>query len=205
MKKNMVFALSGLFFTGVQGTVDMSKPSNIKVEGLVVRWTDAQELNTTKLAKEKVTELELINGQATAELQRKQEEYRKLEQDYSVKRSTLSKSAREAEESKMVALNNETKALVETSKMKVGRAVQEKTEEMVVAVEQAAAAVAKAQGIDVIIDTTTGRTLYASDKAMVTADLVSEMNKQFEIQLAQNKAPKNTTVASSQKKSSTKA
>ena len=185
MKKIIHIAACGLVCTLAHG--DAPAKAAVKGDVVVTRYTNAQELNTTQEAQQKLMELQIINDQATAEVQRKQDELRKLEQEFTAKRSTLSKSARDAEEAKMVALKNELSSLIETSKLKVSRAVQEKTEEMVAAVEQAAAEVAKKQGIDVIVDTVSGRTLYVSEKAMVTQDLVKEMNKQNEIKIAQGK------------------
>lgn len=193
MKKIIHIAACGLVCTLAYGG-SVTK-AFVKGDVLVMRWTNAQELNTTKEAEEKLMELQMINDQATAEVQRLQDKLRQAEQEFTAKRSTLSKTARETEEAKLVALKSELSSLIETSKLKVSRAVQEKTEEMVAAVEQAAAEVAKKQGIDVILDTVSGRTLYVSEKAMVTQDLVKEMNKQNELKTAKGKDSKSVSKA----------
>lgn len=200
MKKMMGVVVCGVLSTVAYG--DVAKPSQaagVQHTGIVTAYANAQDLNTTLVAGEKVRELEALNTMKTAGLQQKQELFQKTQKDYNAKKSTLSKSACEAEESKLLALKNEISALVETSKLEVSRAVQEKTEEMVAAVEQAAAEVAKRLNVDVIVDAASGRALYVSEKAMVTDDLVKEMNKQFELAAAQQKNPKNTVVAANKK------
>ena len=188
MKRIIHIAACGLVCTLAHGGGVTKAP--VKGDALVMRWTNAQELNTTKEAEEKLMELQMINDQATAEVQRLQDKLRQAEQEFTGKRSTLSKAARETEEAKLVALKSELSSLIETSKLKVSRAVQEKTEEMVAAVEDAARKVAEKQGIDVIMDTVSGRTLYVSNKAMVTQDLVKEMNAQNELKTAKGKDTK---------------
>jgi len=189
MKKMIHIAACGLVCTLAHGAAK----APVKGDTLVMRWTNAQELNTTKVAEEKLMELQMINDQATAEVQRLQDKLRQAEQEFTAKRSTLSKAARETEEAKLVALKSELSSLIETSKLKVSRAVQEKTEEMVAELEEAARKVAEKQGLDVILDTVSGRVLYASKEAMVTEDLVKEMNKQSDLKTAKGKDVKSVS------------
>ena len=69
--------------------------------------------------------------------------------------------------------------------------MQKKTENLARNVDQAVIKVAKEENLDAVVDKVTGRVIYVDEKFDFTAQVKSEMNKQYEIKLAQNKKESN--------------
>lgn len=101
--------------------------------------------------------------------------------EYKSKESTMSTAARNTEESKIVKMRRDYEALVKSSEDDLKLAMSQATEELSADVEKTVAEIAKSKGYDIVVDTYSGRVVYASDKAMITSDLVKAMDTKYEL------------------------
>jgi Skp family chaperone for outer membrane proteins len=127
----------------------------------------------------------------------KQEE-QKLTQtmtEFKTKEATMSTSARNNLESQIVKMRRDYESLVKSSEDELKLAMNQATEELSADVEKTVAEIAKAKGYDLVVDTYSGRVVFASDKAMITNDLVKAMDKKYEVASNKKSTPKPAATA----------
>ncbi len=76
-------------------------------------------------------------------------------------------------------MRRDFESTVKSSEEELKLAMQQATEELSINVEKAIVEIAQAEGYDIVADVYTGRTIYASPKAMITQDLISTMDKKY--------------------------
>lgn len=147
-------------------------------------------------------DLEVKREVLSLDLQKEEQKMTQTMSEYKGKSSMLNDSAREKEEKKLMRMDREYKNKIQESEEDLKIDMQKKTENLARNVDKAVIKVAKQEKLDAVVDKVTGRVIYVDDKFDFTAQVKSEMNKQYDIKLAQNKKEVNGLDAITTKKSS---
>jgi outer membrane protein len=132
-------------------------------------------------------EIESKRDLASNEIQEESKTFEKAKSDYVSKSTTMSDSAREKEEKKLVKMERDLKTLVAEKEEDLKAEMQTATEILAQGLDAGIAKLAKNEKLDVIFDKMTGRAMYVSEKFDFTSKAITEVNKNYEIKLAQNK------------------
>ncbi len=136
-------------------------------------------------------DLEVKREVLSQDLQKDEQKFTQTMSEYKGKSSMLSDTAREKEEKKLMRMDREYKNKIQESEEELKIDMQKKTENLARNVDQAVIKVAKEENLDAVVDKVTGRVIYVDEKFDFTAQVKNEMNKQYDIKLAQNKKESN--------------
>lgn len=137
-----------------------------------------------------------------------QDETKKIEKannDYISKSATMNDKARATAEKQLMKMQNELKNLVAEKEEELKMDMQIATEELAQSLEEAVAKLAQNENLDIVFDKMTGRALYVSNKFDYTDKAIKEMNKNYKVELAQNKQSEVTTKMADNKTAPAKA
>jgi Skp family chaperone for outer membrane proteins len=115
--------------------------------------------------------------------------------EYKVKMSTMSQEARLKEEQRFARMKTEYESMVREADEEMKLVMAQATEKLAKQFDVAVADMAKHEGLDVVVDITTGRVVYTTHRANFTAKIVTAMNdvkktpQQTGIALAAGKKP----------------
>jgi len=138
-------------------------------------------------------EIESKRDLATKEIQDESKRFEKAKNDYIAKSTTMSDSAREKEEKQLMKMERDLKNLVAEKEEELKMDMQLATESLAQSLDTGVAKLAKNENLDVVFDKMTGRAMYVSDKFDFTAQTIKEVNKNYEVKLAQNSKQAETT------------
>jgi len=138
-------------------------------------------------------DIEAKRDLATQEIQDESKRFEKAKTDYVAKSTTMSDSAREKEEKKLMKMERDIKSLVAEKEEELKLDMQIATETLAQGLEAGVAKLAKNENLDVVFDKMTGRAIYVSEKFDYTSEALTEINKNYEVKLAQNKQAENAT------------
>ncbi|MEO9257234.1 MAG: OmpH family outer membrane protein [Crocinitomicaceae bacterium] len=132
-------------------------------------------------------EIEEKRDLATHELQNDSKQFEKAKNDYLAKSTMMSDSSREKEEKKLIKMERDLKNLVAEKEEELKLDMQIATETLAQGLEAGVAKLAKNENLDVVFDKMTGRVIYVSEKFNYTQQAIAEVDKNYEVKLAQNK------------------
>jgi Skp family chaperone for outer membrane proteins len=159
---------------------DVVANPSVKVD-LSVRYINTMEAMQSCEKGVKISqELEKKRQELSDVIKKEEQKITKVVTEFKSKESTMSVAARNNEEAKAIKMRREYETLVKSSEDELKLAMQQATEELSVEMEKAVAELAKKNKWDVVADIYTGRALYVSNKAMITQDLVQELDKKYE-------------------------
>lgn len=159
-------------------TVDKVLGSNKAKVDLKVRYINTMEAMQKSEAGKKASEkIEKRRLKLTNDIKAKETELKKSIEEYESKQTMLSKDAREKTETRIMNLKRDYENAAKAAEEDLKIAMQRATEELSIEVEKQVAKIAQESNLDVVADLYTGRTVYASKKAMITDDLIREMDK----------------------------
>ena len=138
-------------------------------------------------------EIETKRDLASNEIQEESKKFEKSKTDYVSKSTTMSDTAREKEEKKLLKMERDIKTLVAEKEEDLKADMQMATETLAQGLDTGIAKLAKNEKLDVIFDKMTGRAMYVSEKFDFTTKAIKEVDKNYEIKLAQNKQAKSAT------------
>jgi Skp family chaperone for outer membrane proteins len=138
-------------------------------------------------------EIEAKRDAAGREIQDESKKYEKVKNDYIAKSTTMSDAARTKEEKQLIKMENELKNLVAEKEEELKADMQLATENLAQSLDATVATLAQNENLDIVFDKMTGRAMYVSEKFDYTDKAIKEMNKNYEIKLAQNKQPEAAT------------
>lgn len=124
---------------------------------------------------------------AAQEIQEESKVFEKAKNDYIAKSTTMSDSAREKEEKRLMKMERELKTIVAEKEEELKQEMHVATENLAQSLEAGVNQLAKAQNLDVVFDKMTGRAIYVSTEFDFTEKAIKEVNKKYEVKLAQNK------------------
>lgn len=170
---------------------DKDVKTNINVENLVtssenvkfdlkIRYVDAFEImQKSKLGAQTAQELMETNKKWAEELTGKGKALEQEMMAFKSKESTMSDAAREKEGKRLTKAKRDYDAYVEEKNQDFQREQAKATEKILKEVRESASLVAKADGIDVVVDKMSGQVLYNSTKADYSDKIVASMDKKF--------------------------
>lgn len=132
-------------------------------------------------------EIESKRDLASNEIQEESKKFEKAKNEYVSKSTTMSDSAREKSEKQLMKAERDIKNLVAEKEEELKIDMQMATETLAQGLDAGVAKLAKNENLDVVFDKMTGRAMYVSDKFDFTNKAIKEVDKTYEVKLAQNK------------------
>jgi len=158
---------------------DVATVEGVKLETRYVNTMEAMQ--KSKMGAEVSAKIEKKRTDLAAEIKGKEEALQLAMTEFQSKGSMLSKSARNEEEAKLMKMRRELEGFGKSCEDELKLAMQQETEALSQQVEKDVTKIAVTDGYDVVVDVYTGRTIYASNKAMITTDLVKEMDASYKV------------------------
>lgn len=179
--KTITTATKNLSASDVLGDSQVTVDATI---GFVESFTIMGECTEGKAARQNIEAKRDLAGQ---EIQEESKKFEKAKNDYIAKSTTMSDSAREKAEKDLMKKERDIKSLVAEKEEDLKLDMQIATETLAQGLEAGVAKLAKNEGLDVVFDKMTGRAIYVSEKFDYTAKAIKEVDKNYEVKLAQNK------------------
>jgi len=154
--------------------------TTVIIDSYVVMGECQEGLNARK-------EIEYKKELASQEIQDESRIFEKAKAEYISKSTTMSDTAQKKEEQKLLKMERDLKNLVAEKEEELKHDMQIATEMLAQSLEAGVARLAENEHIDIVFDKMTGRTIYVSDKFNFTDKAIKEVDKNYEIKLAQNK------------------
>lgn len=177
--------------TAVKTVTQASVKTEAKTDVAYVNAMEAMQVSEKGI--QKMTAIEKKRKELGDVIEKKETQIKQKISDYKSKESTLSTAAREKEESTLVKMRREYESLAQSSEDELKLSMQRATEELSKEIEEAAGVVAKEGGYKVVVDVYTGRTIWADDSVIKTADLVKVMDKKHKAISGKPAAPAKVT------------
>lgn len=124
-------------------------------------------------------ELDAIRDKLSKEIQDEATRITQDEADLKGRAATLKADVLTQNERKIAKQKRDLEEKVRESEEEIKLVMQQKTEELAVQIEEGIVEVAKAKGVDAVIDKMTGRVMYTkdNDKGDITTDAIAYINK----------------------------
>ena len=168
-------------------TADFLDNADIKIDatiGFIESFTIMGECEEGKKARQ---DIEAKRNLATQDIQEESKKFEKAKSDYIAKSTTMSDAARERAEKDLMKKERDIKNLVAEKEEELKLDMQLATETLAQGLEAGVAKLAKNENLDVVFDKMTGRAIYVSEKFDYTSQAIREVNKTYEVKLAQSK------------------
>jgi len=189
----------------ISSVADVMSDSNITVDiamGFIDSFAIMGDCQEGQKARK---EIESKRDMATREIQDESKRFEKSKSDYISKSTTMSDSAREKEEKQLMKMERDLKNLLAEKEEEIKIDMQLATENLAQSLDAGVAKLAKNENLDVVFDKMTGRAMYVSEKFDFTAQTIKEVNKNYEVKLAQNNKQIETTRVADNKAAAPKA
>lgn len=156
-----------------------------------IGYVDTAKATTeSKEGQKKRQELEAKRTQLSSQLKKEEDMLIKQMEQFKTKSATMSDIERDAEQKRLIKSERELKAKVEEAELELKMAMQRAMDDISKEIEKAVKEMAVAQNLDVVVDARSGQVLYAKDSVLLTEDLVSELNKNYDVKMAKNNTTK---------------
>ena len=160
---------------------DVLVSDNVKTD-LNIRCINTMEAMQTSQQGMKIsTELDAKRQKLSEEIKKQDEIVQTAKAEFQSKQSTLSKTARGAEEAKINKMLRDYETTLKTCEDELKLAMQDATEVLSQEVEKNVTKIAQANKHDIVWDVFTGKPIYVSPSAMVTGDLIKEMDASYKV------------------------
>ncbi len=131
-------------------------------------------------------DFEKVRQELGKDLQKDEQKIAQAMSEYKSKATTLSETAREKEEKKLMKMEREYKKKIQESEYELKYDMQKKTEYLAHDMDSAVVEMAQEKGLDIVFDRT-GRVMSVSDKYDYTEETKDKVNTNHQVKLAQNK------------------
>ncbi len=183
-------------------SVEKSVKANIDIDSYItsksdlkVRYIDTLAVMRDSQEGVKVAkQLEEKRQELAARIEAKEKEFTKAAQEFRSKASMMKQAARDKEEQRLMRMETDYKALVQSSEQELKLTMQRVTERLAQGVDRVVEKIAKREELDAVVDKMTGRVLFTSVKADYTAKVVNAMDKDYKVRIAKaDRAEKEAT------------
>lgn len=151
--------------------------------------SSAEIINKSKIGKEIKDKMDAGLKKAGAEMQAAEQKLTGAVNEYKAKEATLSESAREAKQAEIMKMRRDFEGMAQEKEEEFKRLQVKFNDQLTKEILDTASEMAKAEGLDVIIDIDSGRTLYVNQTFVVTGKYVERMNKRYDTAHAPKTAP----------------
>lgn len=171
----------------INSVADVMSDSNITLDAAIGFIDSFAVMGDCQEGQKARKEIESKRDLATQEIQDESKKFEKSKADYISKSTTMSDAAREKEEKQLIKMERDLKNLVTEKEEEIKIDMQLATENLAQGLEAGVAKLAKNENLDIVFDKMTGRAMYVSEKFDFTSKAIVEVNKNYEVKLAQNK------------------
>ena len=168
-------------------TADIMGDKNIMIDAAIGFIDSFAIMGDCQEGQKARQEIESKRNLASNEIQEESKRFEKAKNEYVSKSTTMSDSAREKEEKKLIKMEREIKNLVAEKEEELKADMQMATETLAQGLDAGITTLAKNENLDVVFDKMTGRAMYVSEKFDFTTKAIKEVDKNYEVKLAQNK------------------
>lgn len=190
---NKIFMSCALLSTAAMTLLSVDSTPGTKTttttQGKVGYVSSMEVIGNSKLGNKVKSELDEKFKSSSKEIQSEEQRITKLMQEYKAKESTLSDSAKEAEQTKLMKMRREFDAMVQEKDEEMKRYQQKLNEQLTKEALEAASELAQAENLEAVIDTDTGKVLYVASQVNYTAKFTDKINKRYEAEEAKKKSP----------------
>lgn len=212
MKKQMIIAtvLCVVLFNNINAetkslsTADFIGDNNITIDAAIGFIDSFAIMGDCQEGLKARQEIESKRNLAANEIQDESKKFEKSKNDYISKSTTMSDAAREKEEKKLIKMERDLKNLVAEKEEELKIDMQMATETLAQGLDAGVTQLAKNENLDVVFDKMTGRAMYVSEKFDYTSKAIKEVDKKYEIKLAQNKQAEQALKVADNKSATTK-
>lgn len=197
----LVLAVNGALLAADPKQADVKK--NINLGNVIEGKTTNLEIATVNIlevmrdsqeGKQVGFELEERRKKLTDDIHADDQKFAQAMETFKTKSATLSDTAREKEESRLIAMRRDLEAKVQKSEDELKHAMQKASDRLTTKVQKEVENIALTKNIDLVIDEASGRVLYASKRSSFTKDVVASLNKEHTQTLAKSGKPAATPV-----------
>ncbi len=179
MNKLLRASLVALSLTVVTTFAEVSNQKGKDVN-LKIRFINSTELmRETEEGQKIAQELQSKYKELAEEVQELNKKLETAAAEFKKKESMMSDTAKEAEQKKIMKMKRELEVKAQEAEEEYKLAAQKATERISKEIIDVAEEVAKADGLDAIIDKDSGRAVYVADSANYSDKLKEGMNKKF--------------------------
>jgi Skp family chaperone for outer membrane proteins len=130
-----------------------------------------------------------------ASIESKAKKFETAANEFKSKAATMNEASRTKRAREMEDMKRDYENFLQDCEKEMQLAMQQVTEALAKEVETAVADLAKKEGLDAVVDKITGRTIWSSDKADLTGQVVQSMNQRYAYKLAHNEKSAASLVA----------
>lgn len=181
MKKNITLFTLGLLLSGsVVADAPKQEATQVAKKDVRIGYVDAFKImQESKFGSQTGEELMKTQKAWAEEINQRGKDFEQARMAFERKRPTMSQDAIIKEESRLKKEQIELQAYIEEKNQEFQRQQTKATESILAQIKEAAAEVAKTEKLDVVVDKTTGQTLWSSDQADLSNKLIACMDKKF--------------------------
>lgn len=154
--------------------------SAAKSESKVGYISSNEVINSSKVGKEIKGKLDAAFKKSGAEVQAAEQKITTAVNDYKVKEAAMSDIAREAEQAKLMKMRRDFEAMVQEKDEEIKRLQAKLNEQLTKEALETAGDLAKDKGLDVVVDTDSGKVMYVASNVNYTNEFTKRMNENFD-------------------------
>lgn len=181
MKKNISLFTLGLLLSGsVIAEAPKAEVAPVAKKDVRIGYVDAFKImQESKFGSQTGEELMKTQKAWAEEINQRGKDFEQTRMAFERKRPTMSQDAIIKEESRLKKEEIELRAYIDEKNQEFQRQQTKATESILAQIKEAAKEVAKTEKLDVVVDKTTGQTLWSSDEADLSNKLITCMDKKF--------------------------
>lgn len=162
------------------GVAPVAKPAAAPVAPAKVRYMDLSAvMGNCAEGKAASDRLQKVQDDLAARVTKLGKKYEEAAKAYQSQEKMLSADARNKKQQEIVRLEADYKNELQACENEFKLLVQQETEKLAKHVDEAVSKLAKAEGLDAVVDKISGRTVYVADAVDNTQRIIAEMNKAY--------------------------
>lgn len=157
-----------------------------KIPGKVGYVSSMEVINGSKVGKEIKGKLDAAFKKSGAEVQAEELRITKAVNEYKAKETTMADSARESEQARLMKMRRDFEAMVQEKDEEMKRLQAKLNEQLTKEALATAGELAQSEGLDVVVDTDSGKVLYVASNVNYTSKFTERINKHYDAQNAKS-------------------
>ena len=166
-----------------------------KMPGKVGYVSSIEVINVSKVGKEIKVKLDSAFKKSGSEVQAEEQKITKAVNEYKAKESTMADAARETEQAKLMKMRRDFEAMVQEKDEEMKRLQAKLNEQLTKQALETAGELAQKEGLDVVVDTDSGKVLYVASNVNYTSKFTECINKNYDAQNTKAAPAKTATSA----------
>ena len=155
-----------------------------KMPGKVGYVSSMEVINSSKVGKEIKGKLDSAFKKSGTEVQFEEQKITKAVNEYKAKESTMADAAKETEQARLMKMRRDFEGMVQEKDEEMKRLQAKLNEQLTKEALQTAGELAQTEGLDVVVDTDSGKVLYVASNVNYTGKFTDCINKHYDAQNA---------------------